>query len=435
VQENKHLTNSTANKSAGSNLCDAILQAADLLNQVRLGVSLTEALSKTSSENRSAAQSLSFEALRFKPRIIQGLQGFLHKPLDPEVEDLFVIALSTLFDESANHYAAHTLVNEVVKAADKSLRTRHAKGLLNAVLRRVIENPQVLQVDVMDAQYPVWWVKSLKKAYPETFKSILETNLLPAKMFLRVNTRHTTVAKYLEQLRLAQIPTLIIPQHLQELAPQAIALESSVPVSRLPNFEDGDISVQDLGAQIAAHLIDPQDQEKILDACAAPGGKASHLLELANLSLDILEISSERMKRVEENLKRLGLNGNLIIGDASEPLTWFSGQPYDAILADVPCSASGIIRRHPDILYLRRGGDITQLQKLQRQIISQLWSLLKPGGRMVFVTCSILPQEGEEQCIWFSKNLGNALRLDCIGQLLPNAWHDGFFYGMFEKTQ
>jgi 16S rRNA (cytosine967-C5)-methyltransferase len=186
---------------------------------------------------------------------------------------------------------------------------------------------------------------------------------------------------------------------------------------------------------MAAHLIHPQSNEVLLDACAAPGGKASHLLELADVSLDILEISPSRMVLVEENLARLGLSGKLMIGDASEPTSWFKGESYDAILADVPCSATGIIRRHPDILYLRRGGDIKNLQKLQRAMVSKLWDLVKPGGRMLFVTCSILPEEGEEQCAWFSKNLENALRLDCLGQLLPSEWHDGFFYGMFQKTR
>jgi 16S rRNA (cytosine967-C5)-methyltransferase len=198
---------------------------------------------------------------------------------------------------------------------------------------------------------------------------------------------------------------------------------------------DGDVSVQDLGAQMAAQLLKPKNSDLILDACAAPGGKACHLLEMADIQLDVLEISQDRMKRVEENLKRLQLNANLVLGDACKSATWSQGKMYDAILADVPCSATGIVRRHPDILYLRRGSDIPELQELQRKMVIELWQLLKPGGKMLYVTCSILPQEGENQCEWFLNNLKDALRLDCVGQLLPNDWHDGFFYGILQKKK
>jgi len=174
-------------KNVGSNLCETILLAAHFLNEVRGGVSLTQALSLAPIENRAAAQSLSYDALRFKPKILEALKPFLRKELEPEVEDLFLLALCTQFPESQNQYTAYTLVNETVNAAQKSLRTRHAKGLINAVLRRVLEKPEVLMIDVLEAQYPSWWVKSLKKAYPQNLVPILETNLKPAKMFLRVN--------------------------------------------------------------------------------------------------------------------------------------------------------------------------------------------------------------------------------------------------------
>jgi 16S rRNA (cytosine967-C5)-methyltransferase len=429
----KEKTHSLTPKGIGSNLCDAICLSAQLLKHVRTGISLTAALAQVPADHRSAVQSLTFEALRFKPKILQALQAFLHKSPDIEVEDLLVIAVATLFAESGNHYAPHTLVNEVVKAADKNLQTRHAKGMLNAVLRRIIENPAALNISVQDAQYPSWWVKYLKKSYPVNFSEILETNLMPAKMFLRVNPRKTTVAHYLEKLREAEIDTLEIPMEWQQLAPNAVALASSLPVKKLPGFDEGLVSVQDLGAQIAAHLVAPSTAQRILDACAAPGGKASQMLELADISLDVLEISEERMERVQESLDRLNLHANLIIGDAAKPNAWFRGELYDSILADVPCSATGIIRRHPDILYLRKAEDIGQLQKMQREIVSQLWALLKPGGRLIFVTCSILPQEGEDQYAWFSKNLENAVALPSLGQLLPSKWHDGFYYGVLQK--
>ena len=422
-------------KATGSNLCESILLAADFLDQVRQGASLTVALANAPAENRSAAQSLSFEALRYKPKIIEALKQFLNKAIDPEVEDIFLISISTLFKDSPNQYNPHTLVNETVNAANKSIRTRYAKGLINAVLRRIIENPQALEIEVEDAQYPAWWVKNLKKSYPQTFKPILETYLKPAKMFLRVNSRKSTVQNYLKKLQLAQIDTLEIPLEWQQLAPCAIALKNSVPVNKLPGFTDGEVSVQDLGAQMAAELLAPKRAEIILDACAAPGGKASHLLEMEDIDLDILEIRQDRMTRVEENLKRLQLSAHLIVGDACDSSAWGNGKMYDAILADVPCSATGIIRRHPDILYLRRGSDIAELQQLQRKIVSELWKLLKPGGRMLYVTCSILPQEGENQIEWCLEHLKDALRLNSISQLLPNDWHDGFYYGVLEKKK
>lgn len=430
-----HQQAQVANKGTGSNLCESILFAANFLDQVREGSSLTEALANAPSENRSAAQSLSFEALRYKPKITEALKQFLNKAIDPEVEDLLLIAVSTLFSDSMNQYQAHTLVNETVKAAQKSIRTRHAKGLINAVLRRIIENPKALLIDVENAQYPSWWVKNLKRSYPENFKPILETYLKPAKMFLRVNSRRGTLEGYLKRLQQDNIEILEIPLEWQKQAPYAIALKNSIPVNKLPGFMDGDVSVQDLGAQMAAQLLKPKNSDLILDACAAPGGKACHLLEMADIQLDVLEISQDRMKRVEENLKRLQLNANLVLGDACKSATWSQGKMYDAILADVPCSATGIVRRHPDILYLRRGSDIPELQELQRKMVIELWQLLKPGGKMLYVTCSILPQEGENQCEWFLNNLKDALRLDCVGQLLPNDWHDGFFYGILQKKK
>jgi 16S rRNA (cytosine967-C5)-methyltransferase len=422
-------------KPVGSNLCETILLAAHLLDQVRHGTSLTQALASVPNENRSAAQSLTFEALRNKPKILQALKEFLRKDIDPEVEDLFLIAISTLLKETQNQYTAYTLVNETVNAAQKSLKTRHAKGLINAVLRRVIENPQSLEIDVLNAQYPSWWVKHLKRAYPSNLGPILEANLKPSKMFLRVNSKKISKEGYLSLLKDADIAILEIPQEWQKVAPNAIALQNSMPVQLLPGFKEGLLSVQDLGAQIAGHLISPVNDEYILDACSAPGGKASQILELANVNLDVLDIDEERMQRVQENLLRLDLQANLHIGDAANSSPWWSGKYYDAILADVPCSATGIIRRHPDILYLRRSTDITQLQDLQRKIMMELWGLLKPGGRLLFVTCSIFPQEGELQLEWFTENLKDALRLECLGQILPDEWHDGFYYGMLQKKR
>jgi 16S rRNA (cytosine967-C5)-methyltransferase len=426
--------NSATKKNLGSNLADTIAFSAKLLDQVKQGVSLTEAMVKIPMEIRSAVQSLTFDALRFKPKILQALGQYLHKQIDSEVEDIFVVAISTLFSESQNKYTPYTLVNETVKACEKSPKTKHAKGLINAVLRKLIAHPEVLKINPLDAQYPSWWVKTLSAAFPNALQEILEVNLQPSKMFLRVNPKKITKKQYLELLDKAEYQSLEVPKQWQELAPNAIALQRSIPVQQLPGFNEGLFSVQDLGAQLATYLLNPQDGQRILDACCAPGGKASGLLEVAEITLDALDISESRLERVRTNLTRLNLQANLIVGDATQSNIWWNGEKYDAIVADVPCSATGIMRRHPDILYLRRYEDIQQLQKLQRKIIVELWKTLKPGGKMLFVTCSILPQEGEQQLSWITKNLQDALRLECFGQLLPNDWHDGFYYGLLQKA-
>jgi 16S rRNA (cytosine967-C5)-methyltransferase len=204
-------------------------------------------------------------------------------------------------------------------------------------------------------------------------------------------------------------------------------------VQQLPGFQEGYFSVQDLGAQIATQLVDPKNGEYILDACSAPGGKASGLLECANIALDALEISEQRMLRVKENLARLELNANLLIGDATKPSQWWKGGYYDAIVADVPCSATGIMRRHPDILYLRRLEDIKHLQDFTKKNYHRIMETSKTGWSNVICNMFYMPQEGEDQLSWFAENLEDVLRLKCFGQLLPSEWHDGFFYGMLQK--
>jgi 16S rRNA (cytosine967-C5)-methyltransferase len=218
-----------------------------------------------------------------------------------------------------------------------------------------------------------------------------------------------------------------------KLAPEAIRLAHSTPVQQLPGYDLGYFSIQDLGAQFAAHLLPLKPEQIVLDACCAPGGKTTHLLELNTINLKSLEFDASRLTRVQENLSRLGLSSNLVEGDACELSTWWNGEGFDAVLADVPCSASGIVRRHPDILELRRDEDFQQLSITQKKILGNLWTVLKPGGFLLYVTCSIFPEEGENQLQWLMKTFDDAIRLDCLGQLLPNKWHDGFFYGLLQK--
>jgi 16S rRNA (cytosine967-C5)-methyltransferase len=220
----------------------------------------------------------------------------------------------------------------------------------------------------------------------------------------------------------------------------AIVIEDPIPVSQIPGFDDGLVSVQDAGAQLAAKLLSPQAGEYILDACAAPGGKTTHLAELmgsGSYQLLALEIDAERLKKVEGAIERMGLPKHtirLVQGSASRQ-DWWDGQAFDKILCDVPCSASGIVRRHPDIVFLRRKEDIAAVIKVQRAILENAWRMLKPGGSLLYVTCSVFPQEGEEQIAWFVSQHPNALRLSAPGQLLPNLNNDGFFYGLLSKDQ
>lgn len=419
----------------GANLSQAIWRSAALIGEVRDGVSLTEALSRVPSNLRGACQSLSYNALRNRPIILSALEKFIHRSVSPEIEDLLLIAASTLVPGSPNQYPSHTLVNEAVKAAEKSEETIYAKGMINAVLRRVSENPGLFEFKPSALRhFPAWWLEKLKSAYPSRWKEIILASQKHPPLFLRVNHRKIGLASYLDKLNQAGLKTKLIPEEFQKLAPYAICLETPVPVEALPGFSEGEVAVQDLGAQIAAHLLKPQNGERLLDACAAPGGKTAHLLELADIDLLAIEKDPQRLERINDNLARLELSATVKCGDANEKEQWWDGVPFDAILADVPCSASGIVRRHPDIPYLRRAEDIVNLKITQRKILSNLWQTLKPGGRLLYVTCSIFPEEGESQINWFLKNQPDAVRLPCIGQLLPSDWHDGFFYALLNKA-
>jgi 16S rRNA (cytosine967-C5)-methyltransferase len=215
-----------------------------------------------------------------------------------------------------------------------------------------------------------------------------------------------------------------------------LLLQEAVPVSDLPGFYSGAVSVQDAGAQIAAVLLDPKPGERILDACAAPGGKTAHLLELAQCDMTALELDGERLRKIGGNLDRLRLQSDLVRvvrGDASKA-AWWDGKLFDKILLDAPCSASGIVARHPDIPFLRREADIKALQFRQRAILEQAWKMLKIGGTLLYVTCSVFPEEGEEQATWFAAEHADALRLSAPGQILPAELNDGFYYALFKKN-
>jgi 16S rRNA (cytosine967-C5)-methyltransferase len=283
---------------------------------------------------------------------------------------------------------------------------------------------------------PSWWRANLKRHYSKTWQSILFAQAKRAPLILRVNQQQYSREQYqtlLSELGIASTP-------IEDVAgvklSSALLMSNPVPVSDLPGFYSGAASVQDAGAQIAAVLLNPQSGERILDACAAPGGKTAHLLELANCEMVALELDGDRLSKIGGNLDRLRLHSDkvrVLRGDASKA-SWWDGIPFDKILLDAPCSASGIVARHPDIPFLRREADIKSLQQKQRGILEQAWKMLKAEGLLLYVTCSVFPEEGEEQAIWFAAEHGNAVRLGAPGQILPTDVSDGFYYALFKKN-
>lgn len=342
------------------------------------------------------------------------------------------LALLCETDETAP-YPAFTVVDQAVTAAQNDAKTAHAKGLINAVLRGFLrEREDLLQTVAANPEaywnYPAWWIREMQAAYPHAWQNILAAGNAVPPLTLRINRRKTTVSDYLESLASAQIPG-------RQVGPQAVRLERPIPVHQIPGFEKGLVSVQDAAAQLAASLLDVHDGMRVLDACAAPGGKTGHLLETADLDLLALDSDPERLQRVTQNLVRLQHHADIKTGNAAVK-DWWDGKPFDRILADVPCTASGIVRRHPDIRWLRRPEDAARLATLSAQILDNLWQMLCPDGKLLMVTCSLWPQESEAQAASFAKR-HHAMRLPAPGQLLPTVDatqdHDGLFYALFHK--
>jgi 16S rRNA (cytosine967-C5)-methyltransferase len=412
------------------------------LQQVQDGTSLTSAIQIVPVGLRPAVQSITFQALRRGYWVQEVLNQYVQKT--PPGLTLYVLwaAISLVPEKNrAPMYATHTLVNEAVNVCHLDKNLFYAKGLINAVLRRVLRNENLYQEisENKNPSYPDWWLHKIKQTYSEQAQDIIDSSKDRPPLTLRLNQRQIPKEQqeaYLKKLQDAGLEYKKISLISGVQLTSAIELTTPVPVNQIPGFFEGACSVQDAGAQLTGALLNLQPGAKVLDACAAPGGKTAQLLELFDIQLDALEIDPARAKRIQENLERLKLeNARVLVGDASEPKGWFDGEQYDAILADVPCSASGIVRRHPDITYLRQEVDIRNLQVMQRKILTSLWSLLKPGGKLLYVTCSVFPEEGELQARWWLSSMPNALRLDAPGQILPSKEHDGFFYALFEKEK
>lgn len=408
------------------------------------GRSLTEVLDQLEAHERPIVQSLSFDALRKWVRSHELIKEFIPKTPPPEVDHLLSVAMALFLQDAADSkgYPAHTIVDQAVKACGEYDQTMYAKGLVNAVLRKVSllvqppEGEKRYPPDPIPMYVPAWWRANLKRNYPKAWQSILFQQAKRAPLILRINQKQYSREQYQSLLSEAGISSRPINELAGIQLPSALLLPEAVPVSDLPGFYGGAVSVQDTGAQLAAILLNPQDGELVLDACAAPGGKTAHLLELADCSMQALELDGERIGKIGGNLDRLRLHSEkvkVLRGDASKA-AWWDGVHFDKILLDAPCSASGIVSRHPDIPFLRREADIKALQERQRAILIQAWKMLKVGGTILYVTCSIFPEEGDGQANWFAEQHPDAVRLSAPGQLLPGELNDGFYYALFKKN-
>jgi len=416
-------------QAAGQIVCQVL--AGRNLNQV-LDTALQASL-KLTPQQRGALQDLSYGTLRFYGQLARVLEQLLHKPLrDEQLRCLLLVGLYQLQYSKA---ASHAVVDHAVRAARQV--STSAGGLANAVLRNFLRKREALLAAAAGNEegcysYPQWWIDALKAQYGEQAAAILLAGNRHPPMTLRVNRRRTTPAAYLALLQEQNIPASLIE-------PQAILLERPVSVDKLPGFLDGLVSVQDAGAQHAAHLLDVHDGMRVLDACAAPGGKTAHILELAQVDLLAVDKDVQRLERVRENMRRLQLSAQLKTGDAAQPDDWWDGKLFQRILADVPCSASGVVRRHPDIKWLRRSADIVGFAQQQAQILAALWQLLESDGKLLYATCSVFARENRMVIEEFLRQHTDARQLPLSvsgmneGQLLPNDQHDGFYYALLHK--
>lgn len=416
---------------AADSLGWSLLLAARVIAAVRAGQSLTQALRPLSNAEpaaRAAAQDVAYGTLRRYGCGEFILARLLTKPLShAETEALLLAALFRLHTRPD---AAYMVVDQAVAAAGE-MTGGVFKGLVNGLLRSYLRRRESLQAamagdDEAAQQHPAWWLARLRRAYPEHWQEIVAAGNGQPPMTLRVNRRRVTIEAYAARLLAAGLPA-------RQVADNALLLGKPVIVDALPGFADGVVSIQDAGAQRAAQLLLPMAGERILDACAAPGGKAAHLLEAADVDLLALDVDATRTRRIEDNLRRLGLVAKVAVADCRAAGDWWDGQPFDAILADVPCSASGVVRRHPDIKYLRRESDIRRFAALQADLLDHLWPLLKAGGRLLYATCSVFPEENGGQIDAFLVRQPTAWR-QVEETLLPRDDHDGFYYALLRKA-
>ncbi|HSW07849.1 16S rRNA (cytosine(967)-C(5))-methyltransferase RsmB [Aquabacterium sp.] len=420
---------------------------ADAVAAVRAGRSLTDVLARCPPDLRGGTQALSFHALRWLGGAMAARALMAPKEPPQNVDALLVTAIALLWPGSEPPYAEHTLVDQAVTAARQ--RTPAAANFVNAVLRRFVRERDALveaarHQPVAAYNHPLWWIERIKQDWPQQWQALLLAANRHPPMVLRVNARRGTAQSYVQHLAGLGRAATAVGEH-------AVQLHKPSPVHELPGFAGGEVSVQDLSAQRAAPLLlaaGLPPGARVLDACAAPGGKTAHLLELADLDVLALDSDPLRLARVQDTLNRLQLTARLQAADARDVPRWWDGDPFDAILLDAPCTASGIVRRHPDVRWLRRMDDVVALARIQAELLDALWPLLKPGGRLLYATCSIFKLEGQQQIDAFlQRQAADKPRLDPASPghlpglpdnavrpgLAPETSGDGFYYALIHK--
>jgi len=408
-----------------------------------LSTVLPPALEQTDPRDRGLLQELCHGVCRWHPQLQTRLDRLLARPLDPREHVIRALLLVGLYQLQHLRIPDHAAVAETVAAA-RELRKPWAVGLTNAVLRAALrrraELAEILETDgVARTAHPPWLLARLQQDWPDDWPATVAANNARPPFTLRVNRGVLDREQYRQRLDSGRIAEPVAPVE------TALVLREPADPVTLPGFTEGWVSVQDAAAQLAAPLLDVQPGMCVLDACAAPGGKTGHLLEcVPDLDLTALDQDAARLERVQENLTRLGLKARLVAGDARQPANWWDGAPYDRILLDAPCSATGVIRRHPDIKLLRRESDIAALAGQQHLLLASLWPLLRPGGRLLYVTCSVLRQENEQVIAGFLTAQPDAEEQPIFAswgrplshgrQILPGeAGMDGFYYALLLK--
>lgn len=429
-----------------------LLQAtASAVQAMRQGQSLTAQLERVPQDLRPGVQALSFQVLRQWGRATALREQLAAKAPPPAADALLCSALALCWNDADAPYPVHTLVNQAVEAARQHHQTKAQSGFINACLRRFMRERDAL-IAKTDANplaqwnHPLWWIERLQADHPDHWQDLLNLAQQAAPMTLRVNRQRHSVAQYQAQLQAQGLAAKPVGQ-------DGLQLAQAVPVHQLPGFAQGHVSVQDAAAQVSARLLmqgmDTQKPWRILDACAAPGGKTGHLLELCpQAHVLALDVDAQRCERIHQNLNRLGLKAEVKAADAGKPQAWWDGQAFDAILLDAPCTASGIVRRHPDVRWLRRPTDSAQLAKIQAQLLKTLWPLLQSGGKLLYCTCSVFKAEGDETVQAFLKRNTDAVLHPSPGHLIPGQTprglpvednslgeHDGFYYALLEKRR
>lgn len=412
-----------------------------IFNVLEEGQSLSSALMtlnpKIADKDKALVQEICFGVMRVLPELNFYIHSLMNKVLTGKNRVLHYLLLVGVYQVLYTRIPEHAAVGETVNAV-KELKKIALKGLINGVLREFLRQQAVLinkfsqdsKQDTARTFHPTWLLTRFKQAYPQQWQAIVAANNQKPPMWLRVNLNHYSVSEYQQLFTEAGIESQVFTD-----IPSAIRLLQPVNVNKLPYFSEGAVTVQDLSAQYAAYLLAPQNGEQILDMCAAPGGKTTHILEVApNAQVLAVDVDASRAKRIKDNLTRLKQCAEVKVGDGLTPEKWCAGRQFDRILLDAPCSATGVIRRHPDIKWLRRDSDIAQLTELQHAILTNIWPYLKTGGTLVYATCSILPEENRLQIERFLHENSDAKLQGEVKQFLPtDNGGDGFFYAVLTK--